>query len=384
MKRIVVLGGTGNIGRWVVRDLYDSCKDCEIVIAAKDSKKAGEYAKKFKSSRVKSAGVDVTDINKTAKLLKGADVCINCVIYYLNLHVMKACLRTKCHYLDLGGLFHMTRKQLKLHKQFKNKNILAILGCGSTPGITNVLAAYGARFFDSIHEIHISFADADFTKYDQPFVLPYTMYTLFDEYMMKPPLFTKGKLKIVEPRSGETRIEFPKPTGKIKGFYTIHSELATIPKSFKGVKECSFRVTFPEEFSRKMEFLIDAGFASDKEIGIGKSKIKPRDFTAKIMDRWIPKDVKVKDIECLRVEMKGKKSGRKKQLIGYCLTKSNKKYNIPAGTYDTAVPPSIIAQMITGGKISKRGVLPPEKCIEPGYFLRELRKRGIRVFVRKK
>ncbi len=383
MKKIVVLGGTGNIGRWVVRDLYDFCKDCEILIVSND-RKAIQYAKSFKSSRVKGAVVDVTDVGNTAKLLKGAAVCVNCVVYYFNLDVMRACLKANVNYLDLGGLFHVTRKQLKLNKQFKKKKLIAVLGCGSTPGITNVMAKYGARMLDKVDEIHISFGDADFTKYEQPFVLPYTMYTLFDEFMMKPALFTKGRLKLVEPQSGNVEIIFPKPVGKLKGFYTIHSELATFPSSFK-LKECSFRVTFPSEFDEKIRFLIDTGFASDKEILVKGMKVKPRDLTAKVMDRWLPKaGTRINDLEYLRLEFKGRKKGKKKKFILYCLTKSNKKYNVPAGVYDTAVPPSIIAQMIANGKVKERGAVAPEKCVDYKVFFKELRRRGISVFKRSK
>lgn len=385
MKRVVVLGGTGNIGRWVVRDLFDFCSGCEIVVASNDGKKAKEYAQSFKSNRIKGAFVDVKNISETARLIQGADVVINCVIYYLNVHVMKACLKAGVHYLDLGGLFHITKKQLTLHTQFKKKNLVAVVGCGSTPGITNVLAAYGARFFDIVHEIHISFGDADFTNYNQPFVLPYTMHTLFDEFMLRPAVFTKGKLKMVAPMSGETAIDFPKPVGKIKGFYTLHSELATFPGSFKekGLKECSFRVTFDEDFRKKIKFLIDTGFASEKEAMIGDTKAKPRDFTAKIMDQWLPKEgTKIDDGEYLRVELRGKKNKKKKRMVLYCLTQSDKRYNVPAGTYDTAVPPSIIVQMILDRHVPERGVLPPEKCVQPEIFFGELRRRGIRVFVK--
>ncbi|MEK6835710.1 MAG: saccharopine dehydrogenase NADP-binding domain-containing protein [Nanoarchaeota archaeon] len=191
MKKFVVLGGYGNMGSICVRDLYDSCKDCEIIIAGRDLEKAKKYANSFKDKRVKYAKADVTNVNSTAKLLKNSDVCINCVQYYFNLHVMKACLIAKCNYLDLGGLFHMTRKQLKLHNKFKKINKIAILGCGSTPGITNVLAAYGFSLLKYAKEMHVSFADYDETKYNQPFVLPYTMYTLFDEFTSKPPVLQK-------------------------------------------------------------------------------------------------------------------------------------------------------------------------------------------------
>jgi len=360
MKKIVVLGGTGIVGSVVVKDLFETCKDCDILLAS-SSNKAFEYASSFRSSRVRGVVVDVTDIPATAKIIKGSDVVINCVNYYFNLHVMKACLKANANYLDLGGLFHMTKKQLKLNNQFKRKRLLAVLGCGSTPGITNVLAAYGASEFDKVEEMHVSFGDADFRKHGQSFVLPYSFATLIDELTMKPALLAKGVLKMVEPRSGDRVIGFPKPIGKLRGFYALHSELATFPSSFK-LKECSFRATFSKEFI--------SGVLDYMKKGVN----------AKEMEKYLPKEgTKVDDVEIVQVNIKGIKNNKKKQLILDALAKSHKGWNIPAGTYDTAVPASIIAQMIAGKRVSKNGVLPPELCIDHALFFKELKKRNILV-----
>lgn len=368
--KVVVLGGTGNIGRWVVRDLFDF-SSVDIVVVGRSG--VQQYVRSFKSKRVKGVSVDVTNVAATARVLKGADVVVNCVQYYFNLPVMRACLRAGAHYVDLGGLFHVTKKQLRLHSQFKRKGLVAVVGCGATPGITNVMTAYGARFFDSVREIHISFGDKDFTHYNQLFVLPYSLHTLFDEFMMKPAIFHHGTLRFVAPRSGEAKISFPAPVEKQKGFYSLHSELATLPQSF-GLRECSFRVTFDEQFIAQIQLLIDTGFASDARV----NGVRARDVTASLMDRWLPKKgTKINDVEYLRVEMIGVRKGKKKRMVMYCKTHST--HNIPAGTYDTAVPASIAAQMIMDGEIAARGVLPPEKCVEPMVFFKELGRRGIRV-----
>ena len=47
---------------------------------------------------------------------------------------------------------------------------------------------------------------------------------------------------------------------------------------------------------------------------------------------------------------------------------------------DTGVPPSIISQMIANGKITSKGVFPPESIIPEEYFFRELAKRRIYIY----
>lgn len=384
VKRFVVLGGTGEMGRYVVKDLFETCKDSTIIVAARDPAEVRRFAAQFRSTRVKGVVVDVTDVRKTAALLRDADVCVNSVNYYFNLDVMKACLLAGCHYVDLGGLYHTTRKQLRLSNQFRKKRLLAVLGCGSTPGITNVMIAYAAQSFDMLHAVDIRFGGHDWSNYQQHFVLPYTAYTLFDEFTRDPIVYDHGKAKKARPMTGKDTYTFPKPVGKKICFYTLHSELATIPENYKkkGLKRCSFRVCFPEDFVHDVSLLIELGLASRKPVLVKGKKVVPVDVTAKELSRTaMPKHVKVNDMEFIWVDIAGTRKGKAKNLSIYCESHSNPRWNASAGAVDTAVPPSIIAQMIAGGKIAEKGVLPPERCIDPILFFRELKKRKLIVKV---
>ncbi len=378
--RIVVLGGYGEIGAIVTYDLVKTCKKAEIIVAGRNTKKAERYAQSFKQRNVKGVGVDIKSKKDLVALLRGSAIVVNCTQYAYNLEVMNAALEAGCHYLDLGGLFHMTKKQLKLDAQFKKKKLIAILGCGSTPGITNVLAAYGARFFDVIKEIHISFAGYDFGKHRHHFVLPYSIFTLEDEISKEPAILHNGKIIFVRPLSGKEVLAFPKPIGDINGYYTLHSELATFPASFKkkGLEECTFRVTFSDDFIHDIKLIIESGFLSKKPITIGNQKVIPADVAVKELNRLIPsKKDQINDIEYVRVEIKGKIKGKKQTMILDCLTKSDA--SIPAGSVDTGIPPSIISQMILAKKIKKYGVLPPEQSVDPETFFAELKKRKIKI-----
>ncbi len=372
--KFVVLGGYGIIGKVVVFDLFKKCKDCEIIIAGRNMEKAKQYAGSFRNKRVKYAKVDITNIDSTLLLLKNSDVCVNCVQYYFNTTIMKACLAARVNYIDLGGLFHETKKQLRLHSKFKKINRLAIVGCGGTPGITNVLAEYGASLLKKFNSIEMFFADKDDTEYNQPFVLPYSFKTIIDEYTKKPAVLKNGKLVFVKPHSGAKEYML-KGYGKLKGFYSLHSELATFPSSFrdKKLKNCEFRVTFKEEFSNVMQTLTELGFTSGKAMEFNDNKIPVIDITALIMDQWLIKpETRVKDEELLRVDFdRGK-------LAMDAISKS--RFNIPGGTYNVGVPCSIASQMIP--EMNSRGisgVLPPEKVVKPEIFFKELKKRGISV-----
>ncbi|MFZ3166940.1 MAG: saccharopine dehydrogenase C-terminal domain-containing protein [Candidatus Methanoperedens sp.] len=376
--KIVVLGGYGEMGRITVIDLFETFKGT-IVVAGRNEDKAKAFAESFKSNNIEWAGADADDPQKLIGLLRGSDVVINATQYTTNLQVMEAALSAETNYVDLGGLFHMTKKQLKLNNSFMKKGKLAVAGCGATPGITNIMAAYGSGLLDTIDSINVQFADKDYTKYDMPFVVPYSMRTIFDEFSMEPAVFSDGKLKYVKPISGEEEIEFLPPVNRATCFYTLHSEVATFPSSFKdkGIKNCSFKGGFPKEFVEKIKFLIDTGFASTTPVKYKNIDVVPLNFTVSLLNRFIPEKDKIKDLEFLRVELRGKRERKKKNVVVYCESRSNSRWNIPAGTWDTGVPPSIIAQMIAENKIEKRGVMPPELCIDPELFFGELAKREI-------
>ncbi|MGI0100273.1 MAG: saccharopine dehydrogenase family protein [Candidatus Micrarchaeaceae archaeon] len=381
--KIVVLGGYGEMGSVAARDLCGTFSG-DIIIAGRDEGKAKRFASSFRSRRITGAYADTSDKGSMDKVLGGADAVINATNYYHNIEVMEHALRNGTNYLDLGGLYHTTLKQLRLHGQFKRRKVLALLGCGSTPGITNIMAAHAARAFDSIESISIQFGDRDHTDYGMPFVVPYSMYTVIDEFSKRPAVFTGGLMKFVEPLSGEAMIDFPKPVGRINCFYTLHSELASLPRKFKdkGIMECSFRGGFDREFVRYTKFLIDTGFASGEPVSIGKSRVRPVDMAVKLLDRFMPpKDVKINDVEMLRVAIKGRKKGRRSGVAMYCKAVTSRKWNVPAGSWDTGVAPSVLAQMIAGGRIDAHGVLTSDdECIDSGYFFAMLKRRDMKVF----
>ncbi len=383
MKTYFVLGGYGEMGRIASRDLVETAKNAKIIIAGRDEAKAKRYARKL-GRNVMGIAADAQKTDEFAAILKkhNVDIVVNCALYYYNLDVMKACLAAGCHYADLGGLFHMTKKQLKLHKKFRQKKLTAVLGMGSTPGITNVLAAYGSRFMDRINAIHVRFAGYGWSHPKTHFVVPYTMYTVFDEFTSKPAVFKNGKMIFVKPMSGRSEEYFPEPIGKVTTFHTLHSELATFPSSFrkKGLTQCDFKVSFDEDFIHDVELLIEAGIASKKYVTIGGMKVRPVDVAVKELNRLIPDNANIKDIEYVRVTMQGKKNNKDAELVLDCLAHSNQKWRAAAGDIDTGCPPSIVAQFIANGKMKQRGVLPPELCVPPGLFFKELKKRGMEIF----
>jgi saccharopine dehydrogenase-like NADP-dependent oxidoreductase len=361
-RSFVVLGGVGAIGRVAVRDLFESHSRNHILIADYNEAGARAYARSFRGHRVSAAFADAGEARQLAKIFRGHAVIINCTQHDFNLKVMQAALAAKIHYIDLGGLFHWTRKQLKLGKSFKLEGLTAILGAGCSPGITNVMTRAAADRFDHIDSVQIRVGAKDLNAKPTDFFFPYSAQTIVEELTLKPWVFARGKFRQVKPRTGWERVNFSRLVGAQWVVRTRHSEVATIPLTFrtKGLQECDFKVGFDRKFVREVVERLKRGWTV-------------RDFAKLPTPRGKPNDYEVS-----RVIVRGDK---RTVTMDYH-AKANRRWQASAGDIDTGCPPSIIAQMIATSLIEQRGVLPPEVAVPVEPFFRELRKRGMKIVVK--
>jgi saccharopine dehydrogenase-like NADP-dependent oxidoreductase len=358
-RNFVVLGGVGAIGRVVVRDLFESHPRNRILIADYNEAGARTYARTFRSRRVTGALADARNPKQLAKVFRGRAVVINCTQHDFNLNVMRAALAAKVHYIDLGGLFCWTRKQLKLNGRFRRAGLTAILGGGCSPGITNVMTRAAVDKLRRVESVRIRVGGRDLNVRSADFFFPYSATTIVEEFTLTPWVFKRGTFREVKPRTGWERVKFPLPVGVQWVVCTRHSEVATIPLSFgrRGLTFCDFKVGFDRRFVRGVVQRLKDGWTV-------------RDF----MKLPAPRGT-VNDYEVSRVTVRG--DG--KTITVDCHAKANRRWHASAGDIDTGCPPSILAQMIATGLIEQRGVLAPEVAVPVERFFRELRKRGMKV-----
>ena len=387
MKSKIVILGAGIQGSIVATDLCDrelSPIEKDLTIVDYDEKKAREVGEKL---GIKYQQCDVGDTESLDKLLQGSEVVINCVQYNWNIKIMEACLRSHSHYIDLGGLFHTTKKQFVLHEQFKDAGLIAVLGMGSTPGTTNVMAGYAASQLDTISDANIYCGCGDFTKTEAVIGIPYSLLTIFEEHTKEPWILKDGELTSVPVGSGRKMISFSEPIGLAEGMYCIHSEPAQFQRSFndKGIQNASFTLSLPKESEERISFLAELGFASDEVIVVNGAKVNPLHTTVAVVNRYLENydatnDGELNDCDVLRAEVKGLKDGVEKEIVVETIIRTSKKWGFMAGALDTGVPPSIVAQMIINGDITETGVCAPEQCVPPVLYFKEIGKREMAVY----
>ncbi len=377
---IIVLGGAGKMGSVAVQDLVENPRVSEVVMADINVQDAREIAAFLNSPKITIHQVDLGDHDLLVSVLRDADACVNATIYYTNLKVMEACLETRTHYTDLGGLFHTTRQQLKLHDRFTEAGISAVLGMGSAPGIPNIQARYAADRLDTIDYIHIY--DGILPTSSSNVLFTYAVPTIIDEMTLPPMVFRDGEFVECEPMSEFEDYWFTPPLGLLKMHLSLHSEVATLPLTFanKGIKECYFKINhwgMPEEVVAKVKTLAEFGFASREEVNVNRSKIVPRDLMVALMGHFVPPVTSFLEppthqppdwVKEIVTEVKGRKDSR---TVIYRIGTLTCKSPLPTG-----VVPAQGAVWQAEGRIPP-GVHPPEYAFEPETFLRELEERDI-------
>ena len=377
--RIVVLGGAGIIGQAIARDLAQDVD--EILLADLDLEAAQEVAQKL-GAQATAAAVDVRDPASLDRVLAGADACINSVQYYFNLEVMEGCLRSQEPYLDLGGLFHTTRKQLELDGRFREAGTTAILGLGSCPGVANIQAGYLAGMLDQVEYVRIyngsTLDEGDSLSW------AYSIETILDEISQPAMVFRGGQFEERPPLSEEEFYSFPNPIGYAKTHLSLHSEVATIPLSLagKGIQECFFKITFfgySEAALRRLQFLSELGFAGRSPLDINGVRVAPRDVLIELFNQTPiahqpHQSLGFKDVA---TEVKGAKEGLEKVLRLDSTAWPHQEWGLSGGKLMVASPPAVVARWLADGTIDSPGVWAPEMVVPGGTFFEALARRGI-------
>ncbi len=377
----IVLLGAGLMGRAVVHDLAKAREVDSIVVADFDRGRAGEVAAKFGRGKARAVTADVRDVPRLAKVLAGCHIVVNCTQYNWNLDVMRAAVAAKVHYMDLGGLYHMTKKQFALNKDFRRIGKLAIPGMGGAPGITNVMARSLADRMGRVDSIRVYNAGADQQKYDSPIAYSFSIATILDELTTSPVHFIGGKYvekaMLSEPETGT----FPAPIGKITLRHSIHSELGTLAESFrkKGVREVFFKINYDPKLVELVRNLVDAGFTSREPVAVHGKQVVPRSVLLALLQKKAPAKPPL-DVEALRVVVTGqaRKNG-KRMPLGLAMemwADHTPRPQLSAVARDTGFPAAIAAVMHGRGEIPGVGVQAPENAVPPEPFFRELKKRG--------
>jgi saccharopine dehydrogenase-like NADP-dependent oxidoreductase len=344
--------GAGTIAPAIVRDLAESEELTRLRLLDLDAERARRVAESHGLGRAETFEVDAR--SGLAEAIAGLDVLVNAASYRVNLDAMRACLEAGCHYLDLGGLYWLTGRQLEFRADFERAGLLAVLGIGSSPGKTNVMAVRAVRELEGpVRALEVMAAGRDFDPPATGTSFPYALRTLVDEVTMHPVVLRDGSPVEIEPLAAGGAVDFGEPVGWADTTYTLHSELRTFASSF-GCTEASFRLSLAPPVLERLRELASAS---------------PEEVEAAAADALLPsaRTVSVHVVEA---------SDDERSVRVRAVTKPIERWGLGGGVVSTGAPAAAAVRLLARGRIGARGVLPPEACIDPDDLFPELERRG--------
>jgi len=372
----LILGAGGMQGKIVIKDLLE--KGYNLFVSDIYQSHLDDLEDKF--SRIDNDIADLRDIKETSALIKKVNpyLVINCAEADWNLNVYKACLKNKVHVIDLGSDIPMTKEQLEMDSDFRKQNLTAITGCGSTPGINNVMLDYAVGLLDSVHTVEAGFA---WNSNIKEFVVPFSIPSIVEEFTVPATMMKNGKWykKIpVETIKGKRYQE----VGRNKIFLVRHPEPYTFYLYYKdkGLKNIKFYAGFPTHSFSTISNFIKLGMASKEKIQINGLDVIPLEFLTEILRKSeVPEGYK--ENEVLWVEVIGKKDNKIKKIYMECIVDTLPGWEDAGCNIDTGIPTSIIAQMVIKGQIKAWGSFSPEAVVPKEEFFKALKEKEMDVYM---
>jgi saccharopine dehydrogenase-like NADP-dependent oxidoreductase len=227
MSEVLILGGTGRIGRSVAQDLLTHTT-AGIVIAGRHPQQGEKIATRL-SSRVRFREVDLSDATALANAIRSAKVVVHCAgpFHYRDGRVLELCIRHGVNYLDVSDHRSFTVKALEYRQTATEAGITAIVNTGIFPGISNSMVRQDVEALETAEQIHLSYVVAGSGGAGKT-----VMRTTFLGLQHPFSIWQDGGWQVAQPYSEPEAIEFPAPYGKANVYWFDMPEAFTLPQAF--------------------------------------------------------------------------------------------------------------------------------------------------------
>ncbi|MDH3998283.1 MAG: saccharopine dehydrogenase family protein [Desulfuromonadales bacterium] len=386
MSKVMIVGA-GGVGRVVAHkcaqrsDIFS-----EIVLASRTLEKCDAIAAEIDAVQIKTAQVDADNVPELTALLNAEQpkLVINVALPYQDLTIMDACLEAGVDYLDTANYEPKdTAKfeykwQWDYQQRFKEKGLMALLGSGFDPGMTNVYVALAAKnYFDEVQEIDI--IDANAGDHGQAFATNFNPEINIREVTAACRHWENEDWVETEALKTRRFFEFPQGVGMMKIYRMYHEEMESLVKHIPTIKRAQFWMTFSDNYLKHLEVLQNIGMTRIDEVEFQGQKIVPLQFLKAVLPDPGDLGATTKGKTCIGVVAKGLKDGKEKQVYIYNICDHEQCYaevNSQAVSYTTGVPAVVGAIMMLTGKWHKAGVWNMEQ-FDPEPFLEEVGPMGL-------
>lgn len=407
MSRVVIIG-CGGVAQVAIHkccqvsEIFDS-----ICIASRTKSKCDELKAKLEpktKTKITTTQIDAGNFDELVSLFKSykPDMVLHLGMPFHNLTIMDACLMCGVHYLDTAAYepenvddptwrerYEKRRKekgfaayfdysyQWEYMEKFKEKGLIAVLGCGFDPGITQAYVAYAKKHeFDTIDTLDI--LDCNGGDHGYPFATNFNPEINLREVSAPGSYYENGRFYEIPAMSVKREYNFD-GVGMKNMYLLHHEEVESIAKNYPEIKRIRFYMTFGDSYIMHMNCLQNVGMLSTKPINYNGTQITPIQFLKELLPDPAslgPRTHGNTNIGCI---FTGKKDGKEKKYYIYNVCsheESYKEVGSQAVSYTTGVPAMCGAMMVLTKKWTETGVHTVEE-FNPDPFIESLNKYGL-------
>ncbi len=370
MAKVIVLGGCGAVGRVAVKTLFQQDLFSRVTIGDINIGEAEKVAAQLDPRRVSALRVDAMDPESIKNAVSGYDLVVNCVgpFYKSVKTILQTVIEAKINYVDVCDDVDVTLEILGWDEKAKAAGITALIGMGSSPGATNLLAKFAAdHLLDETEAIDIFHAHGG-----EPFEGEGVVGHRFHCMRIDIPMFLDGQLKYVkyfeeDGTALRRTFDFPALGNNIPVYPYPHPEQVTLPR-YIDLKQVTNRGTvLPDAYYNLTSDLCRLGLDSREPLEIHGQTVIPAEFAMAYIIRERERILKAENFGqqrgCCSVVATGKKDGQYAQYRFHMASRSQ------ALGEGTGIPAAMGAILLHQGKITEKGVLPPEACVDPVEFI---------------
>ncbi len=389
MGKVLIIGA-GGVGRVTAFKCAQHPEVfSEILLASRTRSKceqiAADIAASVGGNPIQTAQVDADHVPELVALIERfrPDLVLHVALPYQDLTIMEACLQTGVNYLDTAN--YEPRDEAKfeykwqwaLHDRFRERGILALLGCGFDPGVTSIFTAHAAKHhFDEIHYLDI--VDCNAGDHGKAFATNFNPEINIREVTQKGKYWKDGQWVETEPHAISAMLTYP-DIGPRKSYLIYHEELESLVKNFPTLKQARFWMTFGDEYLTHLRVIQNIGMAGIEPVRFQGADIVPLEFLKAVLPDPGELGENYTGQTSIGCRIRGIKDGRERTYYIWNNCSHEAAYR-ETGTqgvsYTTGVPAMIGARMLMTGAWTGQGVFNVEQ-FDPDPFMERLNLDGL-------
>ncbi|HEV7524717.1 MAG TPA: saccharopine dehydrogenase C-terminal domain-containing protein [Acidimicrobiia bacterium] len=391
----VLVVGAGGVGAAIARATAESEVLDHLVVADVDLTRASAAVERCADARFVARELDATNTAAITELatLERAGVVVNACDPRLNPSIFAAAFDAGCHYIDMAmnlsepdperpfevpGVM-LGAAQFEASDRWRERGLLALVGMGVEPGLSDVFARYAAdHLFAEVDEIGVrDGSDLVIDGYD--FAPTFSVWTTIEECLNPPLVWERDRgwyttLPFSEP---ETFV-FPEGIGALECVNVEHEEVLLVPREIT-CRRVTFKYGLGDEFIEVLRVLAKTGLSSTKPVRVRGVDISPRDLVAAVLPDPASLGERMHGRTCAGTWVTGTGvDGGPREVYLYHVADNAEtmaRHHAQAVVWQTAINPVVALELIAANVWQGEGVLGPE-AFDAVPFLDRLRERG--------